>query len=158
MPGPVIPTGMTWGFPQLLPRRSPKRPITPQRRGVSRGRAAPRFASQGAGRRATEGHLTAPLPTSLRFISALEIGVSRGTRDWCQTAAVPMPKSSRRSTVRFWPVPRRHRAGAAGAGMGERCFGHRQPRPSCRELPAPQRGADAGLFLILNEIKGWNCF
>lgn len=55
----------------------------------------------------------APLPTSLRFISTLEVGVSRGTRDCCQTAVVPMPKSSRRAWCGSGP----YRAGTAPAPL-----------------------------------------
>lgn len=55
----------------------------------------------------------APLPTSLRFISTLEVGVSQGTRDWCQTAVVPMPKSSQRA----WCGSGRYRAGTAPAPL-----------------------------------------
>lgn len=163
MPGPVIPIGMTWVFPQLLPHRSPKRPITPQRRGeVGTGGLAQessthvciprrRPESDRGSPRGSASHLP---PFYLHAGSRRVSGHARLVPDRGSADAKILVESM----VRFWPVPRRHRTGTAGPGMGERCFGHRQPCPSCRELPAPQRGADAGLFLILNEIKSWNCF
>ena len=67
------------------------------------------------------------------------------------------------STVWLWHAPCRHR-GAGRAKRGEEkvvwapAAPSSVPRAPCSTARRSRRVADAGLFLILNEIKGWNCF
>lgn len=118
-------------------------------------------ARTGEGRRVAGGAMAA-LPASLLLISTCKL-VSLG-HAWlvpdCGGAGAKIPVES---TVRSGRALRRHR------GPGRAIWGEQRvvwaptapslvPRAPCSTARRSRRVDDAGLFLILNEIKGWNCF